>query len=138
MILVEASLWLGKVGVSVPDDEADDSEAGTTFETTLDTIERSTIGELVIWGHNEKGRLSNSFREVPRALAHMPFRSRNRSNANIVGCATDGHISMVWSGYLSWTTRASGVLIQETMSLAAGNVSAVLLRIALPQLLVLP
>ena len=81
---------------------------------------------------------TDSFLEVPRALAHMPFRSRNRSNASIVGYAIDGHISMVWSGCLPWTTRAFEVLIRGTMSPVAGNVSAVLLRIALPQPLALP
>jgi hypothetical protein len=55
VILVEASRAPVWVGVRVPDDEdAEAMEAGTTLETTLETVERSTAICQLCFAPSEK------------------------------------------------------------------------------------
>lgn len=43
MIFVVVSWELPKERVNVPEDEADEMDAGTMLDTTLETLERSTV-----------------------------------------------------------------------------------------------
>jgi hypothetical protein len=78
-------------GVRVPEDELVAILAGMTLDTTLETVERSTIDMLASLRHLQGGA-ADSFPGALRASAHMLSPGRNHSSANTVGCATDEQI----------------------------------------------
>jgi hypothetical protein len=114
VILVEASLLPFNVGVRVPDDEeAETMDAGTTLDTTLETVERSTtICQLcsVLDGGG-----SNSFQEAPQVSAHRKFRAHSRNSEGTVCCGTAGRTARVPIVNLSSIHRVLGEPTRGTM-----------------------
>lgn len=77
-------------GVRVPEDELVAILAGMTLDTTLETVERSTIDMLA--GRHLQGGAADSSPGALQASAHTLFPGRNHSSVNTVGCATGEQI----------------------------------------------